>query len=211
MFSAESLGLDYFDLLSTHDLTSLICERFEGCGRYAIYYCADPVALYRPLKKLTIPVYARQGACQNSRMSDVHANLGEAGLRTEYMPVWNSMIFGAAPTIKAGIEAATAASGTHFIEAVAVRMAPTPSEQDPRQSRSAHQRTDPRLPDHAVAAPRTMIRVLCRTLPVESPLAQKTLPADFRVDHGPPRHAATRQTSGDRTRSGTTSPSQEAK
>lgn len=144
---AEDFSPEYFDPLSTGDLTNFICERFErqplrtfetpvpsfaGSGLYAIYYRGESVELYVPLKDLEVPVYAGQGASHNSRtgsasssakpvcdrlrihrrsiggtdlplaefayrvllMPDVHANLGEDGLRTNYQPVWNNVVSG---------------------------------------------------------------------------------------------------------------------
>ncbi|WP_372494925.1 Eco29kI family restriction endonuclease [Micromonospora salmantinae] len=71
----------YFDPLSTEDLTTIICSRFErerprslandlprflGSGLYAIYYVAGTDELYAPLADYKIPVYVGQSRSHNS-------------------------------------------------------------------------------------------------------------------------------------------------
>jgi len=73
---------DFFDPLSTRQLTATICERFEeqalvrydsqppasfeGAGLYALYYVGDSVELYEPLRDYPIPVYVGSAQSHNS-------------------------------------------------------------------------------------------------------------------------------------------------
>lgn len=73
--------LDYFDPLSTDELTAIICREFEqqrlhllgkqlpeftGSGLYAIYYVGAGVELYKPLRRTKIPLYVGQARSHNS-------------------------------------------------------------------------------------------------------------------------------------------------
>jgi hypothetical protein len=73
-------SLQYFDPLSTSDLTAIICRKFEeqpahsladlppfdGAGLYAIYYADRTEALYAPLSGRLIPLYVGSAQSHNS-------------------------------------------------------------------------------------------------------------------------------------------------
>ncbi|WP_424212001.1 Eco29kI family restriction endonuclease [Streptomyces sp. BI20] len=99
---------DFFDPLSTADLTNIVChaferqplvdlyqsiERFEGSGLYAIYYRGSSLPLYAPLARLDIPVYVGQAVSKSAtgrtaasrsplfkRLGDHRTSIAGAGL-----------------------------------------------------------------------------------------------------------------------------------
>lgn len=75
-----SFSPEYFDPLSTSDLTAIICRQFEqqeshpladlprftGAGLYAIYYSGTKESLYVPLRDCLIPLYVGSARSHDS-------------------------------------------------------------------------------------------------------------------------------------------------